>query len=113
MHIALWGLLNCHLRDCRHGGSLFQDRLRKSASPACRRPVARWVPRHFLQYCVIRHKPASEDTYVSRVHTALAGANEPYSHRGRVLADCSQASRPPVSTGSLPDHRPRELSRNF
>ena len=48
----------------------------------------RWVPRRFLQLsntAVIRHKPASEDTSVSLVHW-----QEPYSHRGRVLADCSQ-----------------------
>ena len=48
--------------------------------------MRRWVPRRFLQYCaVIRHKPASEDTSVSLVHW-----QEPYSHRERVLADCSQ-----------------------
>ena len=46
------------------------------------------VPRRFLQLsntAVIGHKPASEDTSVSLVHW-----QEPYSHRGRVLADCSQ-----------------------
>ena len=48
--------------------------------------MRRWVPRRFLQYtAVIRHKPASEDTSVSLVQW-----QEPYSHRGRVLADCSQ-----------------------
>ena len=50
--------------------------------------MRRWVPRRFLQLsntAVIRHKPASEDTSVSLVHW-----QEPYSHRGRVLADCSQ-----------------------
>ena len=39
----------------------------------------------FSNTAVIRHKPASEDTSVSLVHW-----QEPYSHRGRVLADCSQ-----------------------
>jgi hypothetical protein len=38
----------------------------------------------FSNTAVIRHKPASEDTSVSLVHW-----QEPYSHRGRVLADCS------------------------
>ena len=50
--------------------------------------MRRWVPRRFLQLsntAVIGHKPASEDTSVSLVHW-----QEPYSHRGRVLADCSQ-----------------------
>ena len=48
--------------------------------------MRRWVPRHFLRNtAVIRHKPASEDTSVSLVHW-----QEPCSHRGRVLADCSQ-----------------------
>ena len=48
--------------------------------------MRRWVPRHFLRNtAVIRHKPASEDTFVSLVHW-----QEPCSHRGRVLADCSQ-----------------------
>ena len=50
--------------------------------------MRRWVPRRFLQLsntAVIRHKPASEDTFVSLVHW-----QEPYSHRGRVPADCSQ-----------------------
>ena len=50
--------------------------------------MRRWVPRRFLQLsntAVIRHKPASEDTSVSLVHW-----QEPYSHRGRVPADCSQ-----------------------
>ena len=51
--------------------------------------MRRWVPRRFLHTPIlpllVRHKPASEDTYVSLVHW-----QEPYSHRGRVLADCSQ-----------------------
>ena len=50
--------------------------------------MRRWVPRRFLQLsntAVIGHKPASEDTSVSLVHW-----QEPYSHRGRVPADCSQ-----------------------
>ena len=50
--------------------------------------MRRWVPRRFLQLsntADIGHKPASEDTSVSLVHW-----QEPYSHRGRVLADCSQ-----------------------
>ena len=74
--------------------------------------MRRWVPRHFLRNtAVIRHKPASEDTSVSLVHW-----QEPYSHRGRLLADsCSQLPGlrrlPGASAGSLPDHRPRELSR--
>ena len=34
----------------------------------------------FCNTAVIRHKPATEDTYVSLVHW-----QEPYSHRGRVL----------------------------
>ena len=49
--------------------------------------MRRWVPRRFLQWsntAVIGHTPASEDTSVSLVHW-----QEPYSHRGRVLADCS------------------------
>ena len=47
---------------------------------------SRWVFRAvFSNTAVIRHKPASEDTSVSLVHW-----QEPYSHRGRVLADCSQ-----------------------
>ena len=55
----------------------------------------------FSNTAVIRHKPASEDTSVSLVHW-----QEPYSHRGRVPADCSQLPglRRLASTGSLPDH---------
>ena len=63
------------------GPPLFEDRLRKSASPA-RVAGFRAV---FSNTAVIRHKPASEDTSVSLVHW-----QEPYSHRGRVPADCSQ-----------------------
>ena len=47
--------------------------------------MRRWVTAVFSNTAVIRHKPASEDTSVSLVHW-----QEPYSHRGRVLADCSQ-----------------------
>ena len=47
--------------------------------------MRRWVERRFLllsNTAVIGHKPASEDTSVSLVHW-----QEPYSHRGRVLAE--------------------------
>ena len=50
--------------------------------------MRRWVAGFravFSNTAVIRHKPASEDTSVSLVHW-----QEPYSHRGRVLADCGQ-----------------------
>ena len=65
--------------------------------------MRRWVPRRFLQLsntAVIGHKPASEDTSVSLVHW-----QEPYSHRGRVPADCSQLPGLRRLPGSLPDHR--------
>ena len=73
-----FGGLNCHLRDCRHGGSLFL----KSASPSL--GAAPFSP---INTAVLGTNPvpASEDTSVSLVHW-----QEPYSHRGRVLADCSQ-----------------------
>ena len=63
------------------GVPLLRDRLRKSASPA-RVAGFRAV---FPNTAVIRHEPATEDASVSLVHW-----QEPYSHRGRVLADCSQ-----------------------
>ena len=44
--------------------------------------MRRWVTAVFSNTAVIRHKPASEDTSVSLVHW-----QEPYSHRGRVLAE--------------------------
>ena len=72
---------------------------------------SRWVFRAvFSNTAVIRHKPASEDTSVSLVHW-----QEPYSHRGRVLADCSQLPGPSgvyreaaasrYELGSSPAHR--------
>jgi hypothetical protein len=71
------------------------------------RVVSRWVFRAvFSNTAVIRHKPASEDTSVSLVHW-----QEPYSHRGRVLASfpasgaCLPGACPgPSTSGALP-HR--------
>ena len=45
--VRWFGGSNCHLRDCRHGGSQILVLLRKSASTGTRRSV----PRRFLQYC--------------------------------------------------------------
>ena len=94
------------------GVPLLRDRLRKSASPA-RVAGFRAV---FSNTAVIRHKPASEDTSVSLVHW-----QEPYSHRGRVLADCSQLPglrrvyrEPPgpSTSGALPHRLGRKVKNS-
>ena len=80
-----FGGLDCHLRNEEtRGVPLLRPFKKIGLAPASAACVAGFRA-VFSNTAVIRHKPASEDTSVSLVHW-----QEPYSHRGRVLADCSQ-----------------------